>query len=159
MSEVFLRIKKLLDEYELDYQEFHHSHVHRSQDAAQIRGTRYEEAAKALICKASDNIHDWFIMAVVPGPEKIDYAKLRKIICAKKLCLATPEEVLKKTGLTIGSIPPFGQLWHIPIYIEHSLLKNEFMVFSAGSHYYSIRIRTRDYLEAVPHAVEDFRKE
>lgn len=153
--DTFSRIIALLDEKHILYQHITHDFVHRSEEAAKIRGSRYEEAAKALICQADGKL----IMAIVPGPVKMSYNALKKTIGAKKLCLASPEEVLFATGLSIGSVPPFGNLWNIPMYVEESLLKEEYMVFSAGSHYDSIRLKVKDYLKAVPCQVIRFKKE
>jgi Ala-tRNA(Pro) deacylase len=156
---IFARICSFLDEQHLPYMHLTHDFVHRSEEAAKIRGSRFEEAAKALVCRAENNNTTWLIMAVVPGPAKMSYNLLKKEIGAKKLCLASPEEVLKATGLTIGSVPPFGNLWQMPVYVERNLLNEEFMVFSAGSHYDSIRLKVQDYLTAVPHVLLAFGKE
>ena len=150
----FLRIKEILDKNHIDYNHIQHEFVHRSEEAAKIRGSKYEEAAKALILKGDNDI----VMAVVPGPQRMDYRLLRKEIGFKKLSLASPDDVKAKTGLTIGSVPPFGNLWNIPVYVEESLLHNEYMVFSAGSHHDSIRLKVQDYLKVVPAKVLTFRR-
>ncbi|MFH1917033.1 MAG: YbaK/EbsC family protein [Nanoarchaeota archaeon] len=153
--ETFKQIIELLDTHHISYEHLKHDFVHRSEEAAQVRRSSFEEAAKALVCQADGQI----IMAVVPGPVKMSYNILKKEIGAKKMCLASPEEVLSATGLTIGSVPPFGIFWNIPMYVEKSLLAQEYMVFSAGSHYDSIRLKVEDYLKVVPAKVLEFRKE
>lgn len=153
--QILQQIINLLNEKHIPFEHMTHDFVHRSEEAAKIRGSRFEEAAKALICQADGKI----IMAVVPGPVKMSYNILKKEIGAKKLCLASPEDVLSAIGLAIGSVPPFGNLWNIPIYIEESLLHEEYMVFSAGSHYDSIRLKVKDYLLVVQGTVTDFKKE
>jgi Ala-tRNA(Pro) deacylase len=153
--QILQKIIALLNEKNIPFEHMTHDFVHRSEEAAKIRGSRFEEAAKALICQADGKI----IMAVVPGPVKMSFNILKKEIGAKKLCLASPEDVLARTDLTIGSVPPFGNLWNIPMYVEESLLSEEYMVFSAGSHYDSIRVKVKDYLSFVPATVFSFRKE
>jgi Ala-tRNA(Pro) deacylase len=160
---IFQEILHLLEKEHIPYEHLTHDFVHRSEEAAKIRGSRFEETAKALICHTEGEAtseHDkiWIIMAVVPGPAKMSYNSLKKEIGVKKLCLASPEEVQRSTGLSIGSVPPFGNLWSIPMYIEKSLLDEEYLVFSAGSHYDSIRLKVKDYLKVVPTRVLQFRK-
>ncbi|MBU1975580.1 MAG: hypothetical protein KKG59_04210 [Nanoarchaeota archaeon] len=154
MSTILDRILELLKQNNISFEHMKHEHVHRSEEAAKIRGTRYEEAAKALVLFGDSG----FVMAVVPGPQRMDYKLLKKELGIKKLCLATPEQVQEKTGLTIGSVPPFGNFWDVPMYIEESLLQTEFMTFSAGTHHDSVRLKVEDYLKCVPHKVVAFRK-
>ena len=52
---------------------------------------------------------------------------------------------MEKTGCESGGVPPFGNVFNLPLYIDHSLLENEFMAFNAGSLTDSMRIATKDY--------------
>ena len=66
MSEVLSRILSLLKENNIEFEHMKHEHVHRSEEAAKIRGSSFEEAAKALVCYGDCG----FVMVVIPGPEK-----------------------------------------------------------------------------------------
>lgn len=154
MIPVLSQILKILEDNGILYEHMTHEYVHRSKEASRIRGTRYEEAAKALVLFGDSG----FILAVVPGPAKADYSILKKELGIKKLCLANPEQVLQTTNLTIGSIPPFGSIFGMPVFIEKSILNNDFLTFSAGTHHDTIRMRVEDYLKIVPHRLLDFRK-
>ncbi|MFP4524703.1 MAG: aminoacyl-tRNA deacylase [Candidatus Woesearchaeota archaeon] len=152
-EEAFNRIKALLDEKGFDYEHFEHEHVHSSTDAAKVRGTRLEEAAKALILK--DRKSHALSMFIVGGDRKLDLKAVKKdVLGTKNVSLAPPGEVLEATGCAVGSVPPFGQLFNLPVYFDRHLEETqEYIVFSAGTHHDSIRMRTRDFLSVVRPAV------
>ncbi len=89
------------------------------------------------------------IQVVVPGHRRIDLKSLKTLLNLKSAELASPEEVLEKTGCTIGSVPPFGKLFGLDTYADSSLFENETIFFSAGTHNDSIKIKSKDYLAAL----------
>ena len=54
-------------------------------------------------------------------------------------------EVLDWTGLTPGSIPPFGSLFGLPTHCDGRLSENEIINFNAGDHAISIGMRYAGY--------------
>ncbi len=165
--ETFLQIKELLDKNRIKYQHITHEHVHRSEDAAKIRGTNLDEAAKAIVLKVekrrdsdgrSEKYYE-FIQVVIGGDQKIDLKKLRLYFNSKNIALASPDEVLEMTGCTIGSVPPFGILFNIPVYMDSGLLEKERIVFSAGTHNDSIIMAPQDYVSLLDPKIDSFRKE
>ncbi|MGV8162791.1 MAG: YbaK/EbsC family protein [Candidatus Nanoarchaeia archaeon] len=154
----FFEIVSFLRSKNVSFEPLVHEHVHHSVDAAKIRGNTVEQAAKAIIlkvkCKKSKEYR--FIECVVPGHKKIDMKKLKKLLSLESASLASPEEVLEKTSCTVGSVPPFGFLFGLEVYADSSLSEQEFIFFSAGTHFDSIKIRSRDYLEAVKPLLLDF---
>ncbi len=162
--ETFLQIKELLDKNKINYTHITHEHVHRSEDAAKIRGTNLDEAAKAIILKIerkdSENVkHYEFIQVVIGGDQKIDLKKLRLYFNSKNVALASPDEVLERTGCTIGSVPPFGILFNIPVYMDNALIDKSRIVFSAGTHNDSILMGPEDYVSIIDPKIDSFRKE
>ena len=153
MSEtVFLTIKKLLDQHSFSYDIMDHAPTPTSADAARVRGTKAEEGAKAMILRSKGN----FFMCVLPGTEKIDLNNVRIIIDNKSVSFATPEEVKTITDCDVGSVPPFGNLFNIPLYVDKSLLRNEYISFNAGLVTRSIRMKKEDYLTVVDCVIEHF---
>lgn len=162
--ETFLRIKEILDKNNVSYQHLIHEHVHRSEDAAKIRGTNLDEAAKAIILKverkdSENGKHYEMIQVVIGGDQKIDLKKMRIFFNSKNVALASPDEVLERTGCTIGSVPPFGILFNIPVYMDKGLLDKERIVFSAGTHNDSIMMKPEDYMKIIGPTIDIFRKE
>lgn len=162
-TETFLQIKELLDKNNVEYTHLTHEHVHRSEDAAKIRGTNLDEAAKAIVLKVERKDPEKgkyyeFIQVVIAGNERIDLKKLRKILNSRNVALASPDEVLDKTGCTIGSVPPFGILFGLKVYMDNGLLDKSRIVFSAGTHNDSIIMKPEDYIRIVSPNIVDLNK-
>ena len=147
---VFSKIKELLEGKE--YQIMEHEAVYTSEQAAQVRGTDLQQGAKALVLKTKDG----FVMAVISGSKRMDMKKLKKIVGSKKLELAKPEQVKELTDCDIGSVPPFGNLFNLDVYVENSLLENDIIAFNAGSHTKSIKMKAADYEDIVKPMVDEF---
>ena len=69
-------------------------------------------------------------MIVLPGAARFDSKKARDILNAKDIRFASEEEVENITnGVKSGGVPPFGNLFNIPVYVDQSLLENEKIIF------------------------------
>lgn len=152
MSEIFIRIKELLEKNKIPYQLKTHPPTRTSEESAFHRGEPLKIGAKAMVMKTDTE----FIMAVLPADRKIDSNAIKKILTTKNLRFASPEELLKLTGLVPGAIPPFGSLFNIPMIVDKSLLEVEYMAFNAGSLEKSIKMKTKEYVELVKPRVEEF---
>ena len=119
-----------------------HRPVYTSAEAAEVRGVSLHSGAKALIVKGGEA----FVMAVIPADLSLDSHAVRTLLGTKKLRFATEEEVLELTGLTPGSIPPFGSLFNLPTYCEPALGDNASINFNAGGHDVSVQLDYADYL-------------
>jgi len=138
-------IKKLLDSNDIKYKLMTHPPLSTSEEAARIRGTPLEAGSKALIFRSEGK----FLMLVISGDKKVDMKAFRHYLKTYRLTLATPEEALEVTGCTIGSIPPFGNLFNIPVYVDKSLFRNETIYFNAGKHEISIGMNIDDWDKVV----------
>jgi Ala-tRNA(Pro) deacylase len=158
--ETFLRIKELLDKEGILYRHLTHDDVSTSSEfAAAVRGTDIQDAAKAIILKAVQREGDeYFIQAVLSGNRRIDLKILKQFLDLKNIALASPHEVLEKTGCTIGSVPPFGMLFGIRMFLDKTVLDREEIVFSAGTHTDSIVMNPEDYLRVTQPLVTTFSK-
>jgi Ala-tRNA(Pro) deacylase len=78
---------------------------------------------------------------------KIDSSAIKTHFNVKKSRFASPEELLRLTGLVPGSIPPFGKpLLPFDVFVDRSILDNERIAFNAGSLTDSIIMTVDDYL-------------
>ena len=119
-----------------------HEPVYTSEEAARVRGTPLTSGAKALVCKGDNE----FMMFVVPADRRLDSQAVRRAKGWKKLRFATPQEMLELTGLTPGSIPPFGSLFKLPTLCDERLGENERINFNAGDHSVSVSMQYVDYV-------------
>ena len=66
---------------------------------------------------------------------------------AKALRHLSKDSVLAKTGLEVGSIPPFGSAIGVKTYLDQDLSKNERIAFNVGRHDRSVMMSYEDYLK------------
>jgi Ala-tRNA(Pro) deacylase len=141
-TNVLERLKAGLTQAGIDFRQMRHRPVHTSAEAAAVRRTALHSGAKALIVKG-DGV---FVMAVMPADLSLHGVAFRRLLRFKRLRFATKEEVLQITGLTPGSIPPFGSLFDLPTICDERLADNERINFSAGTHSDSIQMAYTDYI-------------
>lgn len=142
MPSVFERIATLLESRNIAFAVSHHEPVYTSEQAAAVRGVSLASGAKALIVKVDDR----FQMLVLPADRKLDSKKARAALTAKSIRFATIDEVLERTGLKPGSIPPFGSLFGLTTCVDARLAENERINFNAGDHAISIAMTHADYM-------------
>lgn len=156
-KEVFFRILNLLKSKNVFFEHLEHEHVHTSHDAAKIRGNSLEQAAKAIVLKVKPKKGDYFfIQCVLPGNKKISLKKLKSVLDLRGASLASADEVLIITGCSIGSVPPFGNLFGLKVYLDNSVLLQKEIFFSSGTHYDSIRMKSEDFFKVVEPELLDF---
>lgn len=141
---VFDRICSHLNGKSIVFDVRRHDPVFTSEEAAAIRGTPLASGAKALICRADDR----FLMIVLPADRKLASKSVRRSGGIKSLRFASREEVQELTGLTPGSIPPFGSLFNIPTWCDQRLAEQPRINFNAGDHSISVSMTYADYITA-----------
>jgi len=152
---VFDQINTMLDTNGVRYDLREHPPVYTSPDAAAARGCELRQGAKSLVLHVDK---ERYVLAVLSAVRQADFEKLKQHLGAKKVRLCTPDEALKVTGCTVGSVPPFGNLLGLPTYVDPSLSENEIIAFNPGSHTHSILMRYDDYVRLVQPEVVAFAK-
>jgi len=144
-----------LDSLGIAYEKLEHEPVTTSEAAAGARASRLEEGAKALVVKAKDDYYHLIISAAA----RLDSKKLRHIIGSRKLRFATAQEVFRLTGCRPGAVPPLGNLFGLPVYMDSLLLAEDTVYFNCGSHTVSLRMARQDLQTAAEAEVADFHKD
>lgn len=140
-QKTLIHIQEILNSTNSSFRLLNHETIPKdSKGASIIRGTTHDHGAKALVLKTKSGK---FIQAIVPANKRISLKKLRKIIEEKNVSLAHPDEVFSLTECIVGSVPPFGLLWNIEVYIDKTLLSIDEIVFSAGTLEDSIFIKPK----------------
>lgn len=146
------RLERWLREAGVPFHLLEHEPVFTSEEAARVRGTPPEAGAKALVVKADERpIH-----LVLPGNRRVDNARLRALLGTRKIRFVTPEELLELTGCTPGAVPPFGNLFGLPVLVDEALTGCEHIAFNAGSNSVSITMRCDDFVRRSGARVESF---
>jgi Ala-tRNA(Pro) deacylase len=138
-------VTKVLDDAGADYELLHHAHTERAVAEAEALGLSPAEVAKTLIARTPAGP----LRALVPASDRLDMRKLREAVGASKddVQLATEEEMARDyPEFALGAVPPVGGSRHDPVIVDRKLAEQEWLVFEAGTHDDSVRIRTEDFM-------------
>ena len=139
-------LKNYLDLRGVSYQHHVHPTAITAQQLAAAEHVPRGIVAKTVIVKADNE----FVMAVLPGSTRVHLPALRDALAARSLRLAHEVEFQDLfPDADVGAMPPFGNLYEIPVCAEESLTCDEEIVFPAGTHEDSIRMRYQDYSRLV----------
>lgn len=143
------RLKEFLDENRVKFVTISHSPAFTAQEIAAVAHVPGKEVAKTVMVKLDGEL----AMMVVPGPDKVCFTKVKSATGAKEVELATEEEFGSVfPNCEVGAMPPFGNLWDLPVFVDQRLREDEQIVFNAGSHTELVRLAYADY-ERLVHPV------
>jgi Ala-tRNA(Pro) deacylase len=146
------KIKSHLDEHKVPYEAIHHRRDYTAQEAAADTHTPGKDFAKTVILFVDNN----YCMAVLPAIYQVDMKKIRKALKAKRVALASEDEIAEICpDCETGAMPPFGPLYQLPVYVSHHLAQDHMITFNAGTHEDVIRMLYRDFVELVKPVVVD----
>jgi len=142
-TSTFTKIKGWLEEAKIAMRLLHHEPTPTSEDSARVRGEDIAIGGKALLLKCDGTFH----LFVISAAKRLDSKAIRKHLGVKKVRFATAEELMERTGLIPGSVPPFGRpILDFNLYIDTSIEQNPRIAFNAGSITDSIILEIADYL-------------
>ncbi len=127
----------------INFEYLSHKPVFTSQEAAEVRGTTLSQSAKALVLQADNEL----ILLVVPGDQKADLKKLQIALAVSRLAMASKDTVKAKTGLEVGSIPPFGSAMGFKTYLDKRLETEDKIAFNVGQHDRSLIMSLKDFIK------------
>jgi len=133
-----------------------HPPRYTAQELARVEHVSGRLIAKAVMVVADGNP----VMVVVPGVAKVDPGAVRKALGAEEVRLAVEEEFGRLfPDCEVGAMPPFGNLYGVPVLVDAALAGDPVIFFNAGSHRRTVTMTYADYARLVRPAVGAFAKE
>lgn len=143
---ILRRLKEILDQAKISYEIYNHPVAFTAQGVAASQHIPGQEMAKVVILKADGSP----VMAVVPASRMISLAKLKGAVGAQQVALAEEQDFASLfPECEIGGMPPFGNLFGLPVYVDASLEKDEAIFFNAGNHRQTVRVKYADFKKLV----------
>lgn len=150
------RLSDYLKKNNVRYELITHPPTYTSQETAQAEHVSGRQLAKVVMVKADGNN----VMTVLPASSKLSLVKLRHLLGAKDVRLASEQEFKALfPDCEVGAMPPFGDLYGVPFFVDMSLADNPFIIFNAGTHQDTIRMSYRDYARIAQPDLVEFKAE
>jgi len=143
---ILARLDQLLQQNGVGF--LHHAHpaTYTARETARVEGIPEHRFAKAVVFASEEG----YGMAVLPADYVVDLQELRLALGVQRLRLATEKELAELfPDCELGAMPPFGNLYDLPTYLESSLLEEETIGFHAGTHRDVVYLRMEDYRRLV----------
>jgi len=135
------KLKEVLDQAKISYEVYNHPRAFTCQEIAATQHITGRAMAKVVILKVDGS----YLMAVVPSNRLVSFENVKISLGAKEVALATEKQFAALfPECEIGAMPPFGNLFGIPVYLDPALEKFESIYFNAGNHLQTVRIRYKD---------------
>jgi Ala-tRNA(Pro) deacylase len=150
---VLARLKRLLERHHVPYCVMPHSSTFTAKETVDALSVSGEKMAKTVIVKAGGR----YVMLVLPAEERIDLAKVAGLLGANTVRLARePEMRALFPDCEIGAMPPFGDLYDLEEWVDHSMIQTREIVCDAGTHREAITLRTGDFMALTHPTVANF---
>jgi Ala-tRNA(Pro) deacylase len=136
------KLKEFLDREHVRYVSIIHSRAYTAQEIAASAHIPGKDLAKTVIVKVDGKM----AMAVLPASYKVDFDLLKEATGAKKVELANEQEFQDKfPDCEVGAMPPFGNLYNMPVFAAYSLREDEEIAFNAGTHTELMKLTYADF--------------
>ncbi|MDH7515821.1 MAG: YbaK/EbsC family protein [Bacteroidota bacterium] len=149
---ILAQLKEYLDANGVKYMLITHSRAYTAQEIADTAHIPGREVAKTVMVV----IDGVMTMIVIPGCDMVDFRLLKRALSCGEARLATEEEFARLfPGCETGAMPPFGNLYNLPVIASERLAQDEYIAFNAGTHRDLVRMAYADFERLVAPRVVD----
>src|SRR6185437_3729864 len=146
-------LEHYLSAQQISFQEQQHPIAYTAQDVAAREHLPGKQVAKVVMAFADGQP----IMMVLPAPYRVNLSGVGPLLGAREVRLADEAEMEHLfPDCEVGAMPPFGNLYHLPVYVDQSLAEDEYIVFQIGTHTETMRLAYKDFARLVSPTVAMF---
>ncbi len=150
------KIQSFLEHERVQYEVLSHRTTFTAQETAASIHAPGREVAKPVIVKDGKEGRS-FAMAVTDAPHLVNLQRFAGLTGMQDVRLAEEQEIrLLFPDCEPGAMPPLGNLYGLPTYVDRKLEEDEFISFNAGSHTEVVRMRYDDFKRLVHPQVGSF---
>jgi Ala-tRNA(Pro) deacylase len=146
------RLEAYLREKQVPFEVRHHPRAITAQEVAASEHVPGKMLAKTVMVLADGKM----VMLALPAPYQVDMDKAGKVL-GVEVRLAHEEEFENTfPDCEVGAMPPFGNLYEVPVYVEVALAEDETIVFRAGTHTDTMSVSYADFERLVEPTIAEF---
>jgi Ala-tRNA(Pro) deacylase len=138
-------LRDYLEKHHVQYKEISHAPSFTAQEIAAAAHISGKQLAKTVIVKIGEQL----AMVVVRADSHVNFAALQKLTGETNIDLAREADFKNKfPECEVGAMPPFGNLYGLPVFISSDLAKDK-ITFNGGSHSDLIQMTYQDFIDLV----------
>jgi Ala-tRNA(Pro) deacylase len=145
MTQIAESVRAFLDENGVEYERIHHQRDFTALETAAHTHTPGRQFAKAVVVRVGGKL----ALAVLPSHHVVDLERFAAGVGAEVEIAAEKEFAHLCPDCEEGAIPPFGNLYGVPVYVSPELAEQERITCVAGHHAEAIRLDYRDFQRLV----------
>jgi Ala-tRNA(Pro) deacylase len=89
-------------------------------------------------------------MLVLPADFRVDFTEVGRLLGLPYIRLATETEMLEMfPECELGAMPPFGDLFEMPVLVDESIETDGYIAFNAGTHRDVLHLKFADFRRLV----------
>lgn len=147
------RTMSFLEEQQVPYELLTHRRAFTSQDVAASLHVSGWNVAKVVVVHEAGAPS---FMVVLPASCRLELPALEKITGKQHLSLATEAEMRDVfADCELGAMPPFGNLYGMPVFVDACFPRGTDFLFQAGNHHEVVRMNYLDFERLVRPVVAD----
>jgi Ala-tRNA(Pro) deacylase len=147
------RLENYLRENQVPFEEHHHPRAVSAQEVAASEHVPGRMLAKTVMVLLDGQM----VMLALPAPYQVDLEKAAAALGVDEVRLAEEEEFEDSfPDCEVGAMPPFGNLYGVPVYVEKTLAEDETIVFRSGTHTETMSVSYSDFERLVEPTVAVF---
>lgn len=139
------RLKSELDQSHIAYSALSHVPTQLAQYTASMMHVPGKKVAKTVVLRAGRKT----LLAVLPASYVVNFRKLSAIVGGPVRLVQEQECDRLFPDCEPGAIPPFGELYGLPVYLDEALAEDPQIIFSAGTCSDSVRMSNADFIRLV----------
>jgi Ala-tRNA(Pro) deacylase len=148
------RLEAYLREKGVPYQNQHHARAISAQEVAATEHVPGRMFAKTVMVLPDDEEN--MVMLVLPAPNHVNPLKASAALGVREVHLADEERFADTfSDCEVGAMPPFGNLYEVPVYVDRALAEDETIVFRSGTHTDTMSVSYADFEKLVRPTVAD----
>ena len=123
-----------------------HRTAYTAREVARAEHLPPAEVAKTVVIHGEIG----YAMLVVPGNQLVDFQEVRVELGLQQMRMATEHELSSLfPDCELGAMPPVGQLYMMPVYLDAALAEERTIAFNGGTHRDVIHMLTTEFQRIV----------
>ena len=122
---------------------------HRPTPTAQVAASSMHLPGKTVAKSVALCAGEKVLLAILPASYRINFEKLSAIVGERVQLLEQEKCNEEFPDCETGAIPPFGELYGVPVILDVALAEDPEIVFSAGTLCESVRMGNADFVRLV----------